>query len=180
MTEMLAVMRRAVVKEGGAVLTVDALITDFDGNEALIDQTVIHHTAKSHLNSSANWFLALHDAEVEARVNGFGTLPQNSGLVSGPVKEREDLKMAKYAPLLSLLKLLKVIGRREVNPSFFAPSFSSSGEFSDSVFKLCEFFIPTVYRKAVDEQSYSGVTPKEAVREFRQFYYNCTAASLAM
>ncbi len=46
------------------------------------------------------------------------------------------------------------------------------------MFKLCEFFIPTVYRKAVDEQSYSGVTPKEAVREFRQFYYNCTAASL--
>ncbi len=40
-------------------------------------------------------------------------------------------------------------------------------------------FIPTIYRKAVDEQSYSGVTPKEAVREFRQFYYNCTAASLA-
>ena len=42
-----------------------------------------------------------------------------------------------------------------------------------------EFFIPTVYRKAVDEQSYSGVTPKEVVRELRQFYYNCTAASLA-
>ncbi len=47
------------------------------------------------------------------------------------------------------------------------------------MFRLCEFFIPTVYRRAVDEQSYSGVTPKEAVREFRQFYYNCTAASLA-
>ncbi len=30
-------------------------------------------------------------------------------------------------------------------------------------------------RQAVDVQSYSGVT----VREFRQFYYNCTAASLA-
>ena len=51
MTEMLAVMRRAAVKEGGAVLTVDALITDLDGNEALIDQTVIHHTAKSYLGS---------------------------------------------------------------------------------------------------------------------------------
>ncbi len=69
------------MKEGGAVLTVDALITDLDGNEALIDQTVLHHTAKSHLSSSAKWFLALHDAEVEARVRGSGVLPQNSGLV---------------------------------------------------------------------------------------------------
>jgi hypothetical protein len=138
LTEMPAVMRRAAVREGGAILTVDALITDLDVNEAM-----------------------------------------NSGLVSGPVKEREDLKKVKYEPLLSLLKLLKVIGRRDVTPTFFAPSFSSSGEFSDGVFKLCEVFIPTVYRKAVDKQSYSGVTPKEAAREFRQFYYKCTAASLA-
>ncbi len=44
---MLAVMRRAVVREGVAVLTVDALITDDDGNEAVIDLTIVHHTAKS-------------------------------------------------------------------------------------------------------------------------------------
>ncbi len=74
--------------------------------------------------------MALHDTEVEARAGGSGVLPQNSGLVSTPVKEREDLKKAKYSSLLSLLKLLKVIGRREVNPTFFAPSFSSSEEFS--------------------------------------------------
>jgi hypothetical protein len=36
---------------------------------------------------------------------------------------------------------------------FLAPSFSSSGEFSADVFRLCEFFVPTLYRKAVDEQS---------------------------
>jgi hypothetical protein len=177
--EMLAVMRRAVVRDGGAILTLDALITDDDGNEAVVDQTIVHHTAKSHLPSSARWFLAMHDAEVEARALGSAVLPQNTRLISGPVVARENFKVAKYEPLMRLLKLLMVIGRREVMPNFFAPSYSSSGEFSDGVFRLCEFFVPTVYRRAVDVQSYSGVTPKEAVREFRQFYYNCTAASLA-
>ncbi len=57
--EMLAVMRRAVVCDGGAILTLDALITlDDDGNEVVVDQTIVHHTAKSHLPSSARWFLA--------------------------------------------------------------------------------------------------------------------------
>jgi hypothetical protein len=177
--EMLAVMRRAVVSDGGAVLTLDALITDDDGNEAVVDQTLVHHTAKSHLPGSAKWFMAMHDAEVEARAVGSAVLPQNTRLISGPVSAREGFKVAKYEPLMRLLKLLVVIGRREVLPTFYAPSYSSSGEFSDGVFRLCEFFVPTVYRQAVDVQSYSGVTPKEAVREFRQFYYNCTAASLA-
>ncbi len=117
--EMLAVMRRAVVRDGGAVLTLDALITDDDGNEAVVDQTIVHHTAKSHLASSARWFLAMHDAEVEARAMGSAVLPQNTRLISGPVGAREDFKVAKYEPLLRLLKLLVVIGRREVMPTFF-------------------------------------------------------------
>ncbi len=49
------------------VLTLDALITDDDGNEAVVDQTIVHHTTKSHLPSSAKWFLAMHDAGI-----GFG------------------------------------------------------------------------------------------------------------
>ncbi len=86
-------------------MTLDALITDDDGNEAVVDQTLVHHTAKSHLPGSAKWFLAMHDAEVEARALGSAVLPQNTRLISGPVSAREGFKVAKYEPLMRLLKL---------------------------------------------------------------------------
>ncbi len=73
-----------------------------------MDQTLVHHTAKSHLPGSAKWFMAMHDAE--ARALGSAVLPQNTRLISGPVSAREGFKVAKYEPLMSLLKLLVVIG----------------------------------------------------------------------
>ena len=148
----------------GALLTVDRSITDDLGNTVLIDHTFVHATCDTHSRHSFEFFESLFHKQA-SHPNLKSVLDK---VCSKPVADRQDLKCAKYAPLVQLIDVLRSLGHvHGALPQFLGPSFSSLGEFSGHVFELIEWFIPTVGRKAQLESQFSGITPKTAMREFR-------------
>ena len=122
----------------------DVYLVASNGQERILDVTVVHPTSPSYINATNRFLIKLRVEDERARITCTANrmLHQPTPRVASAVAH----KNTKYAPLVHLAALLKQHGLRSQTPKFLACAATHEGELSPSTFELIEW-LTTLYKK---------------------------------
>ena len=174
LAQSLAILSNDAAPEDTALLRADLLFTRDDGATLLSDHTSVHDTCPSYREDAFTWFTNHHAVNSQLSLQCDPFLRESSPSVA----VAQSSKHAKYRPMLDLLTIQHEYGHRTDLPTFKAPTFSHSGEFSSDLFSLLNWMRPQVEVKSRRVAHLIGMTPKEYHRKFREEALDTLVASV--
>ena len=157
----------------------DVYLVAANGQQRVIDVTVVHPTSPSYIAGTLRFLSDLH-AEDE-RAHNTCTANRMLGQPTPRVAAAELEKTKKYSPLIQTAVLLKHRGLRAQAPKFVPCAATHEGELSPAFFELIEWLTTQYRRERTAEPSprLDGSTLDQLTASFRTRLKDAIAVNIA-
>ena len=180
LTDRLNEMQRSI-SDNTQARRPDAYLVAPNGQQRILDVTVVHPTSPSYILATKQFLIKLRDEDERAR----NTNTPNRMLrqPSPRIASAETQKNKKYAPLVQVATLLKQRGLRAQVPKFLPCAATHEGELSPSFFELIEW-LTTLYKKRCEGEIAASPRPDgrrldQLTASFRTRFKDAIAVSIA-